>query len=177
MKKIILIIALIMTIFQLVVMAIVIDIGSPAINRGASQSAYSQFNIDNPANATGTITSVEIWAVKNLSNVKVATFYLVSGEYYSTRDYESIGSVTAGSKQTFSVNLDVQIGDYLGIYYSSGRLEKDGSGYSGIRYKAGDYIPCTHTFYSIYDSDATLSLYGIGATAEAGNAIMFGTNF
>ena len=132
----------------------------------------------NPANESGTITTVEIWPNITIYLCEVATFYVVSGNNLSTRDTHAIGTVTAGSKQTFSdLSLDVQSGDYLGMYYSSGNMERDTSGFDGLWYLAGDNIPCTNAAFTVLTSNA-MSLYGTGTTEEEeANAIFFGTNF
>lgn len=168
MKKILLIIAFVFCMFQMMVLAIAIDIGAPATDRGTAFDPYTVINKANPANQNGTITSVEIWANINLSNCEVATFFLVSGSNYSTRDTHTIGAVTAGSKQTFSgLSIDVQSGDLLGMYYTAGKVECDSSGGSGIWYAGVDYIPCTNvTFASL--GTWVVSLYGTGETAAAG---------
>jgi len=142
-----------------------IDIGAAAIDRSSTgPSGYTNIYPDNPANDTGAITSVEIWANSQLSNCEVATFYLVSGNNYSTRDYETIGTVTAGSKQTFSgLNMAVQTGDYIGMYFSAGAIERDSSGGAGRYYINGDYIPCTNTTFG-YAAGYIASLYGTGET-------------
>lgn len=161
MKKILLTILIIIIVLSINVLAVSIDIGEPAINRGSTASTYTWVNIGNPANQSGTITSVEIWANTSLTNCEVATFYVVSGNNLSTRDYELIGSVTAGSKQTFNVNLDVQTGDYIGAYYTAGTLERDSSGFAGCWMKTGDNIPCTNALFTLQDGNA-ISLYGTG---------------
>ena len=153
-----------------------IDIGSAAIDRaGTAAAAYTLIAVENPANLSGKITSIEIWAATDLVNCEVATFYVVSGTNFSTRSTQSIGAVTAGSKQTFAVDLDVQAGDYIGIYYTAGTIERDSAG-SGYWTVALDAIPCTNQAFTL-TADRTMSLYGTGATVEAGNAIFFGTNF
>jgi len=109
MKKTLLIIFTIILILSVNVLAVDIDIGCPAINRTASLAGKTMINKGNPANASGIITNVEIYAVSGytLTNCEVATFYVVSGNNLTTRDYEYIGDVVGGSKQTFEVNLDV----------------------------------------------------------------------
>jgi hypothetical protein len=178
MRKILLIIALTLCMFQMVVLATNIDIGVAATDRATAFDPYTVVNKGNPANATGTITSVEIWANTNLSNCEIATFFNVSGANFSTRDTHTIGSVTAGSKQTFSgLSIDVQTGDLLGIYYTAGKTECDSSGGSGVWYAGVDYIPCTDvTFASL--GGYVLSVYGTGTTEAAAedNAIFFGIN-
>jgi len=147
-----------------------VDIGMSAINRDLAYaiSAATTFNVENPANATGKITSIEIYANSNLSNVEVATFFEVTPGYYSTRDNVTIGSVTAGSKQTFTVDsgsnpisLDVQTGDFLGIKSTAGNIEWDFTGFNGIRFVLGDKIPCTNEAFDL-NSDDAISLYGTG---------------
>ena len=181
MQNILLIISITLLIFQMIVLAVDIDIGSPAIDRNTNlASGWTAINVFNPANASGTVTSVEIWASGvALSGCEVATFYVVSGNNLSTRDTEYIGDVPYGSKQTFEVDIDVQEGDYLGIYFSGGAVERNTSGYAGIWYINGDQIPCTDVTFSVMDGD-TLSLYGTGTTEEEeeeANAIFFGCNF
>lgn len=187
MKKILLIICIILTIFQILVLATAIDIGSAAIDRGSAYGADTLVNKINPSDGSGKITSVEIWANEEMADCEVATFFVVSGSNLSTRDYETVdngngaGVVLAGSKQTFVVDLDVEVGDYIGIYYSSGSIDYQyPTGDAGWWYGySGDRIPCTNYYFGS-QSSATLSLYGTGATEEEeeeGDAIFFGTNF
>lgn len=145
-----------------------IDIGAEAIDRalpwGVSSTAVEQ---SNPANGTGAITSVEVWFASNGSNVEVATFDEGASNVLSTRDSETLGSVTAGSKQTFSgLDMDVETGDYLGLYGTAGNIERTNSGGTGIWYKTGDQIPCTSETFTDY-SGRIISLYGEGEEAGA----------
>jgi hypothetical protein len=142
-----------------------IDIGPGATTRASAVSAGGNTIIDlnNPANANGVITSVEFYASSaDLANCEVATFYLVSSGVYSTRDNEAIGTVTKGSKQTFSVNLTVQTGDFLGFYCSTGSIYRDTDGYSGFLSKAGDNIPASSVGTWTTISGDAVSIYGTG---------------
>lgn len=142
---------------------IIIDIGELAIKRASIRTSEFTFvNKGNPANETGTIKSVEIWANQELIDCRVATFYVVSGNNLSTRDWEQIGKVTAGSKKTFNVNIDVQAGDYIGIWYWNGYIETDFSGYSGVWQAMAKYIPCINKGFALAEGDA-ISLFGIGS--------------
>lgn len=178
MKKILLTIGIALLIFQMVVLAVDISIGATAIDRGYNRPS-NQTYIDkyNPANTSGTITQIEIWAAVNLANCKVATFYVVSGDNFSTRDYEVIGAVTSGSKQTFNVNIDVQEGDYIGLSFTAGNIECENSGSTIYYHWNVDIIPCSNeTFWA--EGNSQLSLHGIGTTGEEkANVIFFGTNF
>jgi len=143
-----------------------IDIGSLATDRTSNMESWTMVNKDNPANESGKITSVEIWARTgwDLINCEVATFYVVSGNNLSTRDSQAIGTVTGGSKQTIPVDLEVEAGDYIGIWYTAGMLKLDGAGYAGVWRVAGDNIPCMNVeFDGTTLPDATASLYGTGA--------------
>ena len=164
MKKISLIIFTIILILSVNVLAVDIDIGMPAINRGSSFSPFTIVNIGNPANDSGKITSVEIWSLNDLTACEVATFFVVSGNNLSTRDHEAIGNITKGSKQTFPVDLNVETGDYLGMYFTIGNIERDTSGYDGCWFLSGDNIPCSDVTFSVVAGDA-ISLYGTGTTA------------
>ena len=145
-----------------------IDIGTEAIDRDTIHSSGYTFIVkDNPANANGFISLVEIWAKTTLYDCKVAIFYLVSGTNYSTRDYQAIGTVTAGSKQTFAVDLNVVAGDSIGIYFSDGYIEATVEA-PGHWVLDGDRIPCTNTtFYQDsvwFGVNFNISLYGSNAT-------------
>lgn len=145
-----------------------IDIGAAAINRDDdSASGYTRVGTVNSANDAGTITSFEVWFATTASGFKVGTTS-GSGTSYTSRDYETIGDVTAGSKQTFSgLDCDVETGDFTIHYFSSGSIERDnaGAGVGHAYYISGDELdgdPHTYTDWS----DVDFSVYGIGATAS-----------
>ena len=154
----------------------IINIGQEAIDRNQLwNTAYTVVNKNAPANGTGTITCIEIWANTNLSNCEVATFFVVSGNNLSTRDHVTIGTVTAGSKQIFTIDsesnpisLEVHEGDFIGIHATSGNIERyDGVGEGVLLYRTpqGDFIPCENIEFTEYGGD--MSLYGIGETPPA----------
>ena len=166
MKKILLIIFTIILILSVNVLAVDIDIGMPAIDRGSTAPAnYTWINKGVPANASGTITSVEIRGWGDLTNCEVGIFYrpdpIGHPNNLSTRSHVFIGSVVGKSKQTFEVDLEVQEGDYIGMFWTAGNMEKDGSGFDGLWYLQDDQIPCTNIACYSYAGDA-ISLHGIG---------------
>ncbi|MDD5086627.1 MAG: GLUG motif-containing protein, partial [Candidatus Nanoarchaeia archaeon] len=146
-----------------------IDVGNEAIDREWSDSSdVTIIDINNPANGTGKITSVEIWAGTQITGCQVATFYNVSENHFSTRDYETVnngngeGVVLAGSKQIFEVDLDVEEGDYIGVYWNEGTIDYDAwDGSDGIWYKSSDNIPCTNAEFT-ENLERTISLYATG---------------
>lgn len=149
------------------VYAAAIDVGPGATTRS---TAYSGGNtaVDkgNPANDTGTIDSVEIYAVTdNMLNTEVALFYVVSGDNLSTRSNALLGTVVKGSKQTFTgLTLACTASDYLGVYWSSGSLYTGSSGGAGVWRTFGtDKIPCTNEAFSAL-ANYVISIYATGAT-------------
>jgi hypothetical protein len=143
-----------------------IDVGASAIDRSSALSYGRTFVAkDNPSNAAGTINQVEIWANTNLADCEVATFIDEGSDVLSTRDNETLGAVTSGSKQTFSgLDMDVSTGDYIGWYATGGSIEADfttGSGYwyggSGV-----DLIPCSSESLDLNSTTRSFSLYGTG---------------
>lgn len=93
-----------------------------------------------------------------MTGVKVAIFYLVSGNNLSTRAYHSIGDVSVGY-HSYIVDLDVEAGDLIGIHFSSGGVSRDNITSWGYYTTIGDYIPCEDYGFSVY-ADRIISLHG-----------------
>jgi len=143
-----------------------IDVGPGATDRsgGTSNTDTTRIAEDNPTNATGRLDTFEIWADTNMTGVEAATFYYdasrLPSHYFSTRDYESIGIVTAGSKQTFTgLSIDVETGDYLGMHSVSGTFSAEIGGNGGWS-NSGDKIPCTNVGFPT--TTVIYSLYATG---------------
>jgi len=160
MKKILLIIFIFLALSILVLAAI--SIGSPAIDRtGSIPTGYTEVDKNNPANESGTVNKVEIFAVSgnDMEGVEVGIFYIVSGDNLSTRDSEYIGAIVGGSVQTFDVDLTVEAGDYIGLWWSGGRIEYTSGTATGDWRKAGDNIPCTNVAFGFY-ANRMMSIHG-----------------
>ncbi|MBA7591813.1 hypothetical protein ES708_33980 [subsurface metagenome] len=143
-----------------------IDIGSEAIDRASqTTAAYTFIDKNNPANASGIITSIEIWGLETqLRDLIVGTFYTTNGNTLKCRDSEAIGTIPGQSKQTKAVTIAVEEGDYIGVYLPHERVERDTEGFVGIWASkgSGDYThPGDETDYNFYAGDA-FSLYGTG---------------
>jgi len=149
-----------------------ITIGAAAISRAALQSFNKTvIEYDNPADGDGIIDTIQIYPYVTMTDTEVAMFYVVSGNYLSTRSNCDIGTVTAGAPDPdvfTGLSLSVLTGDYLGLYASGGAIHKDTFG-TGYWYNASGYdrIPCTNQSFS-WISSRTLSLYGTG-TESGGN--------
>lgn len=141
----------------------VIDIGSAAIDRDSwAVDDYTWVDAANAANATGTLDTFEIY-VLSTGTFKVGTFSY-SSPNITNRDYESLGSVSQGSKQTFTgKNCAVSSGDLIGLYTSDGRCEAVLSGATALYYAGSDAFGAGATGTSTF-SGAAISLYATGVT-------------
>lgn len=151
-----------------------IDIGAAAIDRGNNidySTGATWIDLNNPANDTGTLTTVEIWARSNTTGTIAATYYNSGGTTFVCRDSESIGNITAGSKQTVTgLSISVTSADYIGCWVgSAGAIERDTTGYSGIYYYIGQKTnPSDSASYTNLAGDA-ISIYATDAGGTAYN--------
>lgn len=142
-----------------------IDIGSQAINRQYYEN-YSNTIIDknNPANASGKITKIEVHFAQTVYNWKVAIFQEVSANRFTTRSYAVMPSGPHDPGwHTFDVDLEVQEGDFIGFYLTNGQLDAD---YTGIGYWASwgaNRIPCIDVLFDSL-TDRAESIYGTGSS-------------
>jgi hypothetical protein len=151
-----------------------IDVGPGAVSRASSQgTTFTMVDRNNAANADGTLDTMEFYFTSggDGSNVKCGTFSHSDSTHAAMRDYETIGTVTKGSKQTFTgLNCDVVTDDYLGIYYTGGYLYQVGSGNSG--YMRSGYLSNYFTDNNAHNyndvANAALSLYATGTEAGGG---------
>jgi len=146
-----------------------IDIGPGATDRAAAFGQYyTNIAKGNPANLSGTLDHLDIWLQAYSSGtIDFATFYVVSGNYLSTRG-TALGLTPAAGDNDFDAPgdftaFDVESGDYLGVYLPLGvNVEVDTTGGSGFWFKASDEIPCTNVEFSSNDS-YELSIGGTGS--------------
>lgn len=149
-----------------------IDIGPGATSRSTSNASalYTSIDLANSANADGTLNIVELWFDSSATGVKVGTFYGTAPNFTS-RDVATIGSVTGGSKQTFTgLSIQVRNGDYIGIYYASGTIRYDLTGGADVYSKSGDQFGAGSQSYTQYAGDA-ISAYATGV--ESGGGFFF----
>jgi WD40 repeat protein len=147
-----------------------IDVGTLVSDSTVTENPnFTCISKSNPANTSGKITQIKMYAYTNLSNCKVATFYRPDPvgfpNKFSTRDTETIGTVISGSEQTFDVDLEVVEGDYIGIHYTAGYLHRAKES-GGRWYINEDKIPCENQTFTPSSSDDALSLYGTGSIGE-----------
>jgi transcription elongation factor Elf1 len=161
-----------------------IDIGSPATNQTYTKSVDTHIDGNNAANDSGKITEVKIYAATQMAGCVVAIFEPIDATHFTTRDYETVNNgngagVVLVGQQTFTVDLDVVAGDFIGLYFSAGAIDLAVGGGAYIYRAAGSKIPCTNQLFAA-ESNRILSIGGTGATEEEAatdNAIMMGMEF
>jgi len=158
-----------------------IDVGPGATNRSSSSflsymsTSYTKVDKANPANATGTLDTVEIWMQENTgaNDIWAGTFSASSNDL-TCHDSVSLGDVPAGSKQTYTgLSVDVNSGEYLGTCGKakgtsiSSSIEYATSGGSDVWYKGGEYIDPTDTAtFSVLSGDV-ISIYATGTESAS----------
>ncbi len=142
----------------------IIDIGAEAIDRDTFAPFGRTFiALDNPANASGIIDTVKIWAHYVMTGVLVGTAYLISGDTYKFRDHAVIGVVPSGSEQTFTgLSITVEAGDYIGFFAPDGNIERSFVGFAGLYWRANDCITGYPFLEYTLDAVTAMSLYGTG---------------
>ena len=146
-------------------MALNIDIGRVAIDGshyyiGTDTTYISKYN---PANRSGRLTHIEIYAHTSMTGCEVATFHQSDTNVFVTRDTHYIGNVAAGAKRSFDVDLEVEAGDFIGIHFVTGQIELDGGISCGNWFLNGDYIPQENPVtFVVSGTTYAMMLYGSG---------------
>ncbi|GAI80500.1 unnamed protein product, partial [marine sediment metagenome] len=114
-----------------------IDIGSDPIEREDMVFPGSTYiDMANPANASGTLNTIQVFPLQDLFSLKVATFYRIGGEYpweytLKCRDSVLIGDVPGGALRTYNgLTLAVEAEDWIGCYFFEGLLCSSPFGYT-----------------------------------------------
>lgn len=144
-----------------------IDIGIPAEDRRYALNVYTvtYLNLENPANESGFLHTVEVWFNSNATGVVVGTLYNTTGTNYKCRDVAAIGAVASGAKGTFpGLNIAVVAGDLIGIMSDIGDIDRDITGFAGLRRTDGKHIVVGDEQTYTFVANQGMSLYGIGAT-------------
>jgi len=152
-----------------------IDVGETT-NLSYGWSGYTLVDKANPANADGTIDTVLVYPNVTVTNVELATFYVVSGNNLTSRDNETyIGEIASGGERTLTgLSIDILTTDYIGLWHDSGKFYGVMSGAGGLWYAAGDKIPSDNQAFSSL-ATASVYLYGTGTESGGGSAALTGT--
>jgi len=138
-----------------------IDVGIVPVDMDSALVAGNTLVNKTNAAPVGTFDKVQIWAKTDLGGCLVGLFEAQGSDNYNCHDHETIGTVTAGSVQTFTgMSLVSKLGSYIGTYFATGTLEHDTTGHSGILWVAGDQL--TDHGIDGYSKDyvSGFSLYG-----------------
>ena len=119
-----------------------VDIGSAAVEQPFSidpnRTAVSKHH---PAEAAGRVVSVEVWCHSETAGLRIGTFYPTNGDRLKCRDSEAIaGTIPPDEKVTKVIDIAVEIGDYIGFFYTSGYIDHAVSGGAGSWDVSGEYI-------------------------------------
>ena len=145
-----------------------ITIGSPAENKNRyTIAAYTYIQKENPADGTGTITSVEIYVETATQGLIIAIFENVGGNYFTARGHYDVGVATAGYHQ-YDVSLPVETGDYIGFYTAVGRLEQTWDEGGNQWLISGDATQCVNTEIGYNTSPRKISICGTGESTPTG---------
>ena len=153
-----------------------IDVGPACINRdNVTVNALRTYVAEeNPANANGTIDAVCIYpGFGGMEGVEVAAFAEDGSDNLTTNGAASFGNIS-NRPTNFSAPGDftafnIATGEYIGIKYTGGQLERVSDGAAGYWFAAADYIPCTAQAFS-YATPRTISLYCTGTESGGANA-------
>ncbi|MFA5377837.1 MAG: PKD domain-containing protein [Dehalococcoidia bacterium] len=152
-----------------------LDVGAEAVTGSASPTAgYTDISLTNPLNASGQLSSIEVWAMTNCTGLKVGTFYNSGTGQYTCRSVVELGNVTSGSKQTYTtdassnpISLTGVAGDYIGYHIDTGTWAYNTGG-TGLYYKSGDQCVAgqSSTGWTLL-ADRDYSIYASGSNAGA----------
>jgi len=143
-----------------------ITIGTAATDRGSyTPSGMTFIATENPANADGVITLVALWVYLAIETPTIIIFEKVNGNTFTARSHQTVANLAEGYREV-EVSLEVKTGDYIGIFFWNGRLDRDLSG-DGYWYLSEDQTECENVEFTFQD-DRTLSLYGTGEEVVVG---------
>ncbi len=125
------------------------QMGNAPLDRETNVSCGNTLLASRPVSVGGTLKTVDLYAATDLTSVRVAVFYNVSGDVWATRGWIDVGSVLTGY-YSVDCNIAVQAGDRIGIY-ASGSIEADfgvSATYDGYYTSSGNVIPTLSAVFS-----------------------------
>lgn len=140
-----------------------VAVGAAATDRAAGGGLNQTFiQVDNPANNPGTLTTIKLWAdeVTQPEGWKVGAFY-GSGTNYTSRDHAALPTVSAGYNEFSGLSINVEKGDFIGIYLPGGAKVDLGAPPTDFYYAPGDKFGAGLQTYTL-NTDYGISLNGEG---------------
>ncbi len=161
-----------------------IDVGGACTDRtGAIGATYTLVDQDNPANASGTIDTICVCANTDMSGMEFAAFADEGGNTLSTNgdtNGSNLSALAASCEPgtTFtSAGSDftafaVAIGEYMGMYWTGGNVERSTSGNVGLWHTQNvDNIPAASVGFDGPVGGDGMSVYGTGVEGNGGLSI------
>ena len=129
----------------------------------SSQGTYTFISRNNPANKSGTITLATLKAYgETIVGLIIGIFENTGGSTFVCRSAQSCpGSFPQGTHE-IEVNLEIEEGDYIGLFASDGKIGTTSSGGSGYSYASGNR--CSPGSSAGYTTPSTTHRYGLSAT-------------
>lgn len=156
-----------------------ISVGDSCTDRhtsvGINQTIVTHIN---PANATGTIDTMSVYAVGDVAGLEYAAF-AASGNDLTTNGDTNGSNLSAGAgsctTHTAAGNdftaFAIASGEYIGAVGTSGVLEYQTiAATDDIWYKSGDNIPCSGVTFT-YLSNRNISIGGAGTESGAASIV------
>ena len=151
-----------------------IDIGSPADNRPQYVSGgYTLIVVDNPANLSGIITEIKTFVETELNGCYFGIFENTGGLNFKCRSAVAIDIVAVGLV-AHEVNLAVVAGDYIGMYFAGGNMDRNDAGGVGYWYEGSNNCVVDDETTYTFSGGRILSLEGSGAEVVAAAGRSFG---
>ena len=151
-----------------------IDVGAACSDRSAdTDGPRTLIQQDNPANLTGTIDQVKVWATINMTDTEFASFIDEGSANFSTNG-DTNGSnitVTAGACRTFTAGVHftafaISQNELLGAWWALGNIER-GAGGGGYNRLGTDEIPASSVNFPLF-AGGIVSMLGSGEEAVGG---------
>ena len=137
-----------------------IDVGKHFVT-GAYTNLGTMIFLENPANASGKIHSVEFNVNLTFDSCKIGTFYGTPPNL-TCRSYANIPS-KIGYIVASKLDIDVEVGDFLGIFLVGAGIRYETSGHGGIAIKAGDQFDAGQQTYTTSGYEAYgIAIFGVG---------------
>lgn len=151
-----------------------IEIGTVVTQNDSLTPTYSLVNYNGAATGSGTITAVTFEVETETADLTIIIFEWVGSRIYTARSYQVLGVKAVGLHSDVAVSLAVVTGDYIGYYYSAGKMYHRNLDGSGVHYLAGDQKECVDAQFTQLDATSSLYLYGTGAGAAVGGGAEIG---
>ena len=148
--------------------AIIMGSGTAGTN-ATSGTGKTWLDSNNPASAIGTLTLFKFVINDSLTGIKVGTWYNSGANKWTPRSIQAIADQAGAGKieKSVVVNLAVQVGDIIGLWFTGGIYWYIDPGAGALWYN-GDGTAGEQTYSAAWSA----ALYAEGATAGGAKIVM-----